>query len=352
MEKESELQKLLRDVFDLKTSEEPTVDFKSIRSILQQKLHQFQPIAKSENSSTTTTTTTTTIENESEKSEQDKQEKTGRLGPKVVLMDKSSTGIGGGVKFFDDKNLSVEAMGNFSSIRANSCAYKGKWMYEATLVTSGIQQIGWATIDCPFTNEEGVGDAADSYAYDGKRIKKWSQGSVPYGQAWLPGDIIGCGLDLDAAQVLFYRNGTPLGVAFENIKTEEGYAYFPTISLSYGERCEFNFGGRPLEYPIEGFSPLQPPPPQWSAAKYLLQCWRTLLESSPSSPSPSSPSSPSPSSPSSPPTSHPSRNGHDVSGDDYRLVSSILFEFLGPLLMNEYVVVKWPFASFEREVGP
>ena len=26
-------------------------------------------------------------------------------------------------------------------------------------------QIGWATAQCPFTSEEGVGDAPDSYAY-------------------------------------------------------------------------------------------------------------------------------------------------------------------------------------------
>lgn len=32
-------------------------------------------------------------------------------------------------------------------------------------------QVGWATIHCPFTAEEGVGDAPDSYAVDGKRLR-------------------------------------------------------------------------------------------------------------------------------------------------------------------------------------
>ena len=32
-------------------------------------------------------------------------------------------------------------------------------MYEVTLATAGIQQLGWATVDCRFTNEEGVGDS-------------------------------------------------------------------------------------------------------------------------------------------------------------------------------------------------
>lgn len=69
--------------------------------------------------------------------------------------------------------LRLESQGNFSSCRANACVYAGKWMYEATLGTSGIQQIGWATLSCEFNNEEGVGDAEDSYAFDGKRVRKW-----------------------------------------------------------------------------------------------------------------------------------------------------------------------------------
>jgi len=44
--------------------------------------------------------------------------------------------------------------------------------------------------------QKGVGDFPDTYAYDGKRVKKWSVASKPYGQAWLPGDVIGCTIDL------------------------------------------------------------------------------------------------------------------------------------------------------------
>jgi Kip1 ubiquitination-promoting complex protein 1 len=38
-----------------------------------------------------------------------------------------------------------------------------------SVVCAAVLQIGWATLHCPFTAEEGVGDAADSYAVDGKR---------------------------------------------------------------------------------------------------------------------------------------------------------------------------------------
>jgi hypothetical protein len=55
----------------------------------------------------------------------------------------------------------------------------------------------WATLACPFTDVEGVGDAPDSYAYDGKRVKKWNVSCDPYGQPWMPGDVIGCCLDME-----------------------------------------------------------------------------------------------------------------------------------------------------------
>lgn len=58
---------------------------------------------------------------------------------------------------------------------------QGAWMYEVVLGTCGIQQIGWATMRCPFNNEEGVGDAADSYAWDGKRVQRWNVTNAPYG---------------------------------------------------------------------------------------------------------------------------------------------------------------------------
>ena len=47
-------------------------------------------------------------------------------------------------------------------------------MYEVTLGTAGIMQLGWATGGCQFSNEEGVGDSVDSYAYDGKRVQRWN----------------------------------------------------------------------------------------------------------------------------------------------------------------------------------
>lgn len=179
-------------------------------------------------------------------------------GPNIVALDVSS--ICGEITTLVPPFL-VESLAMFSSVRANACVWKGKWMYEVILETSGIQQLGWATVSCPFTDQKGVGDADDSYAFDGRRVKKWSKDAEPYGQSWVIGDVIGCCIDLDDDQILFFRNGVSLGAAFHGIrKMGPGAGYYPAISLSQGERCDINFGARPFRYPIEGYLPLQAPP--------------------------------------------------------------------------------------------
>ncbi|KAJ6908019.1 hypothetical protein NC651_018456 [Populus alba x Populus x berolinensis] len=175
--------------------------------------------------------------------------------------------------------LHIESLAMFSSARSNACVWKGKWMYEVLLETCGVQQLGWATRSCPFTDHKGVGDADDSYAFDGKRVSKWNKDAESYGQPWVVGDVIGCCLNLDHDEILFYRNGVSLGVAFRGIrKMGPGSGYYPAISLSQGERCELNFGARPFKYPIQGFLPLKAPPSANLLAMQLLQCLSRLSD--------------------------------------------------------------------------
>lgn len=174
--------------------------------------------------------------------------------------------------------LLVESHAVFSSMRASACVWKGKWMYEIALETAGLQQLGWATISCPFTEHTGVGDADDSYAFDGKRVIKWNLNAEPYGQSWVIGDVIGCCIDFENDEISYYRNGISLGVAFNGIrKMVPGLGYYPAISLSQGERCDLNFGGRPFRYPVQGFQPIQAPPSTNQLAIRLLRCFSKLL---------------------------------------------------------------------------
>eukprot|EP00798_Chlamydomonas_sp_ICE-L_P017558 gene17558-23882_t len=180
---------------------------------------------------------------------------------------------------YGPNGLILESLNNFSSSRGSVCVYNGKWQYEAVLHTAGIQQIGWATLHCPFTAEEGVGDAPDSYAYDGKRIRKWNSKCQPYGQPWAPGDVIGALIDLDAGEVSFMSNGVSMGVAYSNVPTMQPHlAYFPALSLSYTERSEINFGGRPFIYPAHKYKPLQLAPSggRLELGAYLAECVKRL----------------------------------------------------------------------------
>eukprot|EP00250_Pteridium_aquilinum_P015144 c22406_g1_i1 orf=516-4535(+) len=200
-----------------------------------------------------------------------------------VAVDKQSAV--GDLKFMQG-GLVLESQAAFSSVRSNACISRGKWMYEVTLETAGIQQLGWATRSCKFTREEGVGDSTDSYAYDGRRVRKWSVSWHSYGQPWVSGDVIGCCINLDKGEISFLRNGVSLGVAFTEVgNSDPKLPYYPAISLSQGERCDLNFGGRPFRYPVEGFEPIQAPPlmkdtrlPVLTQAQYLLGCLQRLLQ--------------------------------------------------------------------------
>ncbi|KAF5749930.1 E3 ubiquitin-protein ligase RKP [Tripterygium wilfordii] len=197
-------------------------------------------------------------------------------GPHVIGLDELS--ICGDIRIIKPPLL-VESLAMFSSARANACVWKGKWMYEVILETSGVQQLGWATLSCPFTDRKGVGDADDSYAYDGKRVMKWNKQAEQYGQSWVVGDVIGCCIDLDHDEISFYRNGASLGLAFDGIrKMGPGFGYYPAISISQGERCELNFGARPFRFPIEGYFPLQASPLINTHVTELLQCLSRLLD--------------------------------------------------------------------------
>ncbi|KAF7657682.1 hypothetical protein LDENG_00023520 [Lucifuga dentata] len=157
----------------------------------------------------------------------------GRLGPQPVVLDHTS-GFEG-LLFVDDDLLGVIGHSNFSSIRATTCVYKGKWAYEVLISSQGLMQIGWCTLNCRFNQEEGVGDTPDSYAYDGNRVRKWNVTTTNYGKSWAAGDIVSCLINLDEGTITFCLNGQSLGTAFTDIKMGPGIAYFPAISLSFKE---------------------------------------------------------------------------------------------------------------------
>ena len=142
--------------------------------------------------------------------------------------------------------LKMESTNTFCSIRANTAVVKRHFYFEVELFTSGLMQIGWCSYQTKFTRNEGVGDDALSYAYDGFRMKKWNGQSSEYGEQWMAGDIIGTLIDLKNGEILYWRNNKFLGVAFNNVQSGPNRAYFPAISMQKGQKVIFNFGKRPF----------------------------------------------------------------------------------------------------------
>eukprot|EP00892_Ulva_mutabilis_P009450 jgi/Ulvmu1/6878/UM031_0083.1 len=222
-------------------------------------------------------------------------EEDGRIGAKLCVMCNRGDG---GLQCCPDTGK-VASTSNFGSALGTSGVIKGQWMYEVTLATAGIQQVGWATLSCHFTTEEGVGDSYNSYAYDGKRRRKWNVRSSEYGARWAAGDVVGVGLDLEAREVKFWLNGESLGVAFTDVRTFEPHlAYFPALSLSEGEASFVNLGAQPLRYPVAGFRPFMAPPApgriqscDWLLSKLTQLCVEPAKQDSAAPPLPSSPKS-------------------------------------------------------------
>lgn len=141
---------------------------------------------------------------------------------------------------------------SFESVRCTFQVDSGVWYYEATIITAGVMQIGWATKDSKFLNHEGygIGDDEVSVAYDGCRQLFWhnAQSQSHTHPSWQPGDVLGSLLDLNNAQVIFYLNGDPLPPLTQVFKNAT-CGFFAAASFMSFQQCEFNFGKKSFIYP-------------------------------------------------------------------------------------------------------
>ncbi|OWR50417.1 RING finger and SPRY domain-containing protein 1-like isoform X2 [Danaus plexippus] len=142
---------------------------------------------------------------------------------------------------------------SFESVRCTFQVDNGCWYYEATIITSGVMQIGWATKNSHYLNDEGygIGDDLYSLSYDGCRRLVWYNAKpVPISQlpAWKPGDILGCLIDLNRKEVVFSLNGRKLYPCKEIFDTTR-YGFFAAASFMAYQQCMFNFGLEKFKYP-------------------------------------------------------------------------------------------------------
>ncbi|XP_012279544.1 RING finger and SPRY domain-containing protein 1 [Orussus abietinus] len=142
---------------------------------------------------------------------------------------------------------------SFESVRCTFQVNSGTWYYETLLITSGVMQIGWATKDSMFLNHEGYGIGDDEYslACDGCRGLIWHNARSEHyvgSPCWKPGDILGCLLDLERREIIFYINGFPLKPWFPTSYVART-GFFAAASFMAFQQCLFNFGNAPFKYP-------------------------------------------------------------------------------------------------------
>ncbi|GMT28716.1 hypothetical protein PFISCL1PPCAC_20013 [Pristionchus fissidentatus] len=128
------------------------------------------------------------------------------------------------------------------------------WYYEATVLTAGVMQIGFATKKSRFLNHEGYGIGDDEYsiAYDGCRKLIWhaAKGHKHDQRAWRAGDTIGCLLDLRKRRIGFSLNGIDISDCsqpfFSGLSQHDGI--FAAASFMSFQQCIFNFGASPFRH--------------------------------------------------------------------------------------------------------
>ncbi|XP_038070409.1 RING finger and SPRY domain-containing protein 1-like [Patiria miniata] len=141
---------------------------------------------------------------------------------------------------------------SFESVRCTFCVDAGIWYYEVRVITDGVMQIGWATKNSKFLNQEGygIGDDEFSFSYDGCRQLLWYKAkSRPHDHPmWKAGDIVGFLLDLKHQEMLIALNGNFLPPETD-LFTSAQSGFFAAASFMSFQQCEFNFGMKPFVYP-------------------------------------------------------------------------------------------------------
>lgn len=91
------------------------------------------------------------------------------------------------------------------------------------------------------------------YGYHGDDGAKFSfisngRGGM-YGPTFKTGDVVGCGLDRDKWEIFFTKNGSFLGVAFNNVRPDPNYC--PVVGFrSHGAEVTVNFGQWEFQYDL------------------------------------------------------------------------------------------------------
>ena len=131
-------------------------------------------------------------------------------------------------------------------VDATFAVSSGKWYFEATVSgSSSYHELGIIKTDQALAY--GIGFYSGGYSYLQTGNKFNGNGDSSYGASYTNGDTIGVAFDLDAGNLVFYKNGVSQGTAFTGLSGE----FSPTVG-TYSSAASFgwtvNFGQRPFAY--------------------------------------------------------------------------------------------------------
>ncbi|GBG24240.1 Ryanodine receptor 1 [Hondaea fermentalgiana] len=146
----------------------------------------------------------------------------------------------------------------------------GRWFYEVAfehLASGEFTQIGWATPEFTCNSFiDGVGDDAESWAFDTVRRSIWHDGQeTNWGERMEEGDTLCCVVDFERGELAFGRNGSfdePFGVAFE---IPRGISLRPALTAGKNMRLALNVSG-PQSNPHQDALPIS----EWIRGEHRL----------------------------------------------------------------------------------
>ena len=99
--------------------------------------------------------------------------------------------------------------------------------FECRVLTDGLCRVGWSSMNARLE----LGKDAHGFGFGGTGKKSNNNKFEEYGEAYGKGDVIGCLLDRKGHTISYYKNGEPLGDAFDLPSSLNKHALFPAICL-------------------------------------------------------------------------------------------------------------------------
>jgi len=154
-------------------------------------------------------------------------------------------------------NLTVVSASGESTVVGTIGVSSGKWYWEMTAGTNGLQNMIGICKDGVNLNSF-VGQNAFGWAYYGWNGKTYNNATqATYGSTYGVNDVIGIAFDADAGTLVFYKNNVSQGTAFSGLTNGIYYPAGGDADSGAQATSYWNFGQRSFAYtPPTGFKAL------------------------------------------------------------------------------------------------